>query len=66
VTQKLVLFPALGSVPEATVTGEVESVAGDAQLTSLLPGLKSAVQVMVTAETGMVVQLEKVAPAAYT
>jgi hypothetical protein len=60
VIQKDVLLPAYGRVPEATVTGEVESVAGAPQLKPPGPGLKPEVQVMVTAEAGMAVaQLEK-------
>jgi hypothetical protein len=62
-----VLLPAYGRVPEATVNGEVESVAGAPQLKPPGPGLKPPVQVTVTAEMGMAVaQLEKLALAEYT
>jgi hypothetical protein len=61
-----VLDPEYGSVPEATVVFEVESVAGAPQAKPPGPGLKPAVQVMVTAETGTVGQLEKLVPTVYT
>jgi len=61
-----VLDPEYGSVPEATVVFEVESVAGAPQLKPPGPGLKPAVQVMVTAETGTVEQLEKLLATEYT
>jgi hypothetical protein len=59
------VYPEPGTVPEATVNGEVERAVGLHKVT-VPPPPKPPVQVMVTAEIGTVAQLEKEVGTEYT